>query len=194
MTGKHLPPRYDLEDARTLFLRRKISNLFGLLRRRPARVDESGHAASLELVWMPARAYRFAMTHKGKDVFSWVTVDASFGGFALLGRVKEIVEGNAVPGEVLDPVLDEERTEELAREGVVRYILRTRGAKPSVDDITDRFEYHAPVWVYYYRRAGNKLDLAVLDAYSGDPMGGLVKRAVLDAFIARRRAAKVETT
>jgi len=186
VTGKYLPPRIDLEHARASFLRRKTSNMFGLLRRKPARVDEHGQAVSLELIWMPARAYRFAMIHKGKEVHSWVTVDANFGGFALLGRVKELVDGDPAEGDVLDATLDEARTEELAREGVVRYILRTRGAKPSVNDITDRFAYHAPVWVYYFRRAGNKLDLAVLDAYSGDPMGGLVKRAILNAFIARR--------
>ena len=142
---------------------------------------------------MPAQAYRFAMVHKGKPVQSWVTVDASFGGFALLGRVKELVDG-PLEGEVLAPVLSEERVEELAREGVVRYILRTRGAKPSVDDIQERLSYHAPVWVFYFRRGRTKLDLAVLDAYSGDPMGGLVKGAILDAFIARNRAKLITQT
>lgn len=195
MTPRHLPTRYRLEDIRRLFQRRTLSNLFGWYRHSPVKVDADGQAISLELVWMPARAYRFAMVHKGKEVHSWVTVDASFGGFALLGRVKELAEGAPSEGEVLEATLDEARTEELAREGVVRYILRTRGAKPSVDDIVERFAYHAPVWIYYVRRAGGKMDLAVRDAYSGEPMGGLVKRAILDAFIARRRnAAEAEMT
>ncbi|MBL7650135.1 MAG: hypothetical protein JNK74_28535, partial [Candidatus Hydrogenedentes bacterium] len=139
-----------------------------------------------ELVWMPAFAYQFSMRHGGKQVQSWVSVDASFGGFALLGRVKDLVP-QAPEGEVFPPVLSPEHAETLAREGVVRYILRKRGAKPAVDAITERLSFHFPVWVYYFRTVGGKMDLAVLDAYSGDPMGGLVRRAIVDGFIAKRR-------
>ena len=133
---------------------------------------------------MPVYGFLFNLIYRGKQATAWVSVDASFGGFALLGRVNDIMDG--VPeGEVFPPVITPEAGEILAREGVIRYILRKRGAKPSVDDITQRMTFHTPVWVYYVRTIGGKMDLAVLDAYSGDAMGGLVRRAVVDAFITR---------
>jgi hypothetical protein len=186
VTAKILPARIDVEGALKRFRRRRWGNLFGLWQAPPAKVDEQGQPASLELVWMPVYAYQFNLIYRGKQATSWVSVDASFGGFALLGRVNDIVD-ETPEGEVFPPVLGREAGENLAREGVIRYILRKRGAKPSVDDITDRMTFHTPVWVYYFRTIGGKMDLAVLDAYSGDTMGGLVRRSVVDAFIARSR-------
>lgn len=138
------------------------------------------------MVWMPVYGYLFDLTYKGKQTTAWVSVDASFGGFALLGRVNDIIDGTP-EGEVLSPVLTPEAGEALAREGMIRYILRKRGAKPSADGITDRMTFHTPVWVYYFRTLGGKMDFAVRDAYSGDAMGGLVRRALVDAFIAQSR-------
>lgn len=138
------------------------------------------------MVWLPLYGYQFSLSHRGKQVQSWVSVDASFGGFALFGRVNDIAEGDP-DGERFLPVLSQDDAESLAREGVVRYILRKRGAKPSVDAITGKMDFLAPVWVYYTRTIGGKMDLSVLDAYSGDPMGGLVRRAIVDGFIARSR-------
>lgn len=184
MTSKYLPARISEEAALQRFRRPRFLNLFGLLRARPVREDSNGRPTSLELVWMPLYAYRFSLTHKGKPVESWVSVDASFGGFALLSRIKEVVEGEP-EGAVFPPVLDVEHAEELAREGVVRYILRKRGAKPAVNAITETQCFHTPVWVYYFRSFGNKIDLAILDGYTGDAMGGLMRRAIVEGFIAR---------
>jgi hypothetical protein len=186
VTAKILPARIDVEGAVKRFRRRRWGNLFGLWHAPPAKVDEQGRPASLELVWMPVYGYLFNLNYKGKQPTVWVSVDASFGGFALLGRANDIIEGTP-EGEVFSPVLTQEAGEGLAREGVIRYILRKRGVKPSVDDITDRMTFYTPVWVYYFRSIGGKMDLAVIDAYSGDAMGGLVRRSVVDAFIAKSR-------
>lgn len=186
MTDKILPPRIPVEEALRFFNRRRWGNLFGLVKHKPAKMDEQGRATSLEVVWMPVYAYQFSMLHSGKPLQSWVSVDASFGGFALMGRVNELVDGEP-EGEVFSPLLYPEHCESLAREGVVRYILRKRGAKPSVDDIVARCTFYTPVWVYYFRTIGGQMDLAVQDAYSGDAMGGLVRRSIVEGFIAKSR-------
>jgi hypothetical protein len=187
VTDKILPPRIPVEEALGFFNRRRWGNLFGLVKHKPAKVDGQGHATSIELVWMPVYAYQFSMVHSGKQLQSWVSVDASFGGFALMGRVNELVDGKP-DGEVFPPVLSEGEAEGLAREGVVRYILRKRGVKPNVDDIVARCTFYTPVWVYYFRTIGGQMDLAVQDAYSGDAMGGLVRRSIVEGFIAKSRA------
>lgn len=186
MTGQILPARIDVESALKRFRRRRWGNLFGLMQPRPVRVGDDGRPSSLELIWIPLFAYQFSLSHRGRQIQSWVSVDASFGGFALFGRSGELVT-ETPEGEVFSPVLSPEHAETLAREGVVRYILRKRGAKPSVDAITASKLFYSPVWVYYFRTMDGKIDLAVLDAYSGDPMGGLVRRAVVNGFIAKSR-------
>jgi len=181
-----LPPRISVEEAISRFQRKRWSNLFGKLTPRPAKIDEKGNPSSIEMVWIPVHAFEFSLSHAGKQVKSWVTVDATYGGFALFGRRGELVE-RMPDEESFPPALERAQAEELAREGVVRYILRKRGAKPTVDDITDHLMFYTPVWVYYFRAARGKLNLAVQDAYTGDPMGSQVKGVVLDGFIARRR-------
>ncbi len=186
MTIQYLPARIPAEEALRLFARRRWGNLFGLIRHKPAKVDDHGRATSLEVVWMPVYAYQFSLNHRGKQVQSWVSVDGSFGGFALMGRVNELATGQP-EGELFPTVLSASDAETLAREGVVRYILRKRGAKPNVNDITERKLFLTPVWVYYFRTIGGQMDLAVLDAYSGDTMGGLVRRSIVEGFIAKSR-------
>jgi hypothetical protein len=181
-----LPPRIDRDEAIRRFRRRRSANLFGLWQSRPARLNGNGQPDSLEMVWLPAYGFEFSIDNQGKKVTSWVSIDASFGGFAVMGRVKELVEGS--PAEVIfPPMLTEEQADALAREGVIRFILRKRGAKPAVNDITNSMLFHMPAWVYYFRRSGGRLDLAVSDAYTGDPMGVQVRRAIVDGFIARKR-------
>ncbi len=116
----------------------------------------------------------------------WVSVDASFGGFALFERL-DVLEERAPEGETFDPVLDVSEAEQHARDGLIRYCLRKRGPKPSAVRIEEHCTYHTPIWVYYFRRFGQKIDLAVLDGYTGEKMGGRMRIAVLNAFIERRK-------
>lgn len=183
-----LPARIDANAAARAFWRARASNLFGLLRARPVRRAPDGLPASLELVWMPAYAFRMSLSRGRARSHVWVCVDASFGGFALFER-QDALEDREVAGETFAPVLDVGGAEALAREGFLRYILRRRGAKPVIEAVEETILYHAPVWVYYFRAFGNKIDLAVRDAYSGDPMGGQVRIAVLNAFIRKRSSA-----
>ncbi len=187
MSSLHLPPRYSAEDAAQVFWRPRAKNLFGLLRPRPVKMDEDGRLpGSLELIWMPVYAFRMRLVRGDKTGTLWVSVDASFGGFALFERMDALEEGE-FDGESFEPVLTVPEAERFGRDGVVRYFLRKRGGpKPSDMSVEEHCLYHTPVWVYYFRR-GKKIDLAVLDGYTGERMGSRMRIAVLEAFIRRRQ-------
>ncbi len=181
-----LPLRYGATEAARIFRRPRARNLYGLLRPPPVKVSNEGLPASLELVWMPVYAYEMLLSRASKQIRLWVSVDASYGGFALFERAGELEE-RTPEEEVFEPVLDVHEAERLAREGLVRFLLRRRGAKPDIKGVEQHRLYYTPVWVYYFRRFGQKIDLAVLDGYTGDRMGARIRVAVLDAFIRRRQ-------
>lgn len=182
-----LPPRFDAASALRRFRRRRFLNLYGLIPSRPVRQAPGGAPLSIELVWMPAYAFRFPLNHGGgKRSHAWVCVDASYGGSAIFGRVSALEEQEP-EGECFAPSLDHDAAVDLAREGVLRFILKKRGAKPGVEPFDEELLYYAPVWVYYYRRLGGKIDFAILDGYSGDTMGGRVRQAIINGFIAKRK-------
>jgi len=179
-----LPARIDAASAAKAFQRPRMKNLFGYLTR-PVKRAPDGLPASIELVWMPTYAFRIALSRAGRHSDIWVSVDGSYGGFALFERLGALREEKP-DGEVFPPVLDPQAAEKYAREGLVKYILRKRGPKPNIDSVEEMRLYHTPVWVYYFHRLGKKIDLAVHDAYTGDPMGGNMRIAVLNAFIRRQ--------
>ena len=181
-----LPARYDAESAARIFWRPRATNLYGILRARPVKRSPRGLPASLELVWMPVHIFRMQLSKGEKRSDTWVSVDGSFGGFALFDRLG-VLEERAPDGAVFEPVIEEEAAERIARFETVRYLLRRRGAKPNIDGVAEHRLYYTPVWVYYFRRFGKKIDLAVLDGYTGEKMGGRMRIAVLEAFIRSRK-------
>ena len=190
MTGLFLPLRIPRDEARRLFYRTGIRNLYGLIRRRPAKMGTDGLPASVELLWLPAYAVRFSLSLGEIQSQGWVSVDANFGGFALFERV-DILEEREEKGECLPVILSPDDADKKGRHGLLRYFLRRRGSKPLIGKTEDSLLYYAPVWVYYYRR-GSKIDLKVLDGYTGSPMGGQVRTAIVNAFIAQRKRKQQE--
>lgn len=186
MTVQHLPIRIPRADAMRLFRRRRFLNLYGLLRARPVKRSPEGHPDSIELVWMPAYAIRLALSLGEKRSDTWVSVDASFGGFALFERAGILEEGD-IEEERFPTILSIEEAEPFARQGLLKFFLRRRGTKPLIEDMTDYVLFYQPVWVYYYYRMGKKIDLAVLDGYGGSPMGTQVRVAIVNALIEKRR-------
>lgn len=183
MTSLSLPPRINASEAIRLFGRPRFTNLYGLWPSRPVKRTPDGAPASLERLWMTAYAFRLSLAG-GKS--TWVSVDASFGGFALFERV-DILEEIMPEEEVLPVVIDSAAAEKIARQGLLRFLLRRRGPKPLIKETEEIRPYLAPIWVYYYYRAGRKIDLAVIDGYSGSPMGGQVRAAIIAAFIQKRK-------
>lgn len=182
----YLPGRIGAAEAVRLFLKPRFGNGFGLWRARPVKTTPEGLPASVERVWMPAYAFRLALSRGDKHSSTWVSVDASFGGFALFERVRVLEEGEP-EGACFPPVLEQDNAETLARRGLLRYVLRKRGAKPLIEATEEILFYYAPVWVFYFYRSGRKIDLAILDGYTGGPMGGQMRAAIVNAFIRKRR-------
>jgi hypothetical protein len=185
VNGLFLPLRISSAEARGIFYRSSIKNLFGLIRRRPVSLGADGLPSSVELLWLPAYAIRLELSLGETKSEGWVSVDANFGGFSLFERV-DILEDREETGDCLPLILSQEEADKKGRHGLLRYFLRRRGSKPLIGETLEYLIYHAPVWVYYYRK-GRKIDLKVLDGYSGTPMGGQVRVAIVNAFIARRR-------
>lgn len=185
MNALFLPLRIPLEEARKTFYRSSIKNLFGLFRRRPVSLGSDGLPSSVELLWLPAYAIRLALSLGETKSEGWVSVDANFGGFSLFERV-DILEEREEAGDCLPLLLSPEEADKKGRQGLLRYFLRRRGSKPLIGETLDYLIYFAPVWVYYYRK-GRKIDIKVFDGYTGTPMGGQVRVAIVNAFIARRR-------
>lgn len=167
-------------------------NLFGLLRCRPVKRSPEGLPDSIELVWMPAYAIRLALSKGAKHGDTWVAVDASFGGFSLFER-EGILEEGMLEEECFPVIIGVDEAKNIARQGLLRYVMRRRGSKPLIDGVEEVCSYYQPVWVYYYYRLGRKIDLAVLDGYAGSPMGPQVRVAIVNALIEKRKVAVPES-
>lgn len=186
MTSVHLPLRIPRLDAACLFYRRRFLNLYGLLRYRPVKRSHSGVPDSVELLWMPAYAIRLSLSQGEKRADTWVSVDASFGGFALFER-EGVLEEGILEEERFPFIISEEDAQTFARQGLLKYVLRRRGSKPLIEGVQEVSPYYQPVWVYYYYRLGRKIDLAVLDGYTGSPMGTQMRIAIVNELIRKRK-------
>ena len=192
MTLTALPARIDAQAAARAFMRPRWGNLFGLFAHRgiilPDQPRKIGALPRLERVWMPAYAIKLALTSRRGNSSTWVSVDASTGAFALFERATELESRDSLE-ETLDPALDEASAIEAGRHGLLQYLLRRRGQgdKPVVESVAEIRLYFAPVWILYYRRRRRRIDLTLLDGYTGNPMGSRAKQAVVNAFVARHK-------
>ncbi len=186
-----LPPRISGEEAAQHFARPRFGNVYGLLAK-PIRVAATGDPGSrvtpfVERLWMPAFAVRLRTMARGKNEWVWTAVDAWADDFSLFERIEQLTP--CEPAEdAFPPLLDEVQAAERARKGLLQYILRRRGQtnKPVIEDVEAVQLYYYPLWVLYYRRRG-RIDLKVLDGYTGKPAGAKLRAAVVAAFIEARK-------
>ena len=119
----------------------------------------------------------------------WTSVEGMSGEFTLLDCVDDLVPG--IPDDNwFPPAFNEERAAELARKGLLKYVMAQRGQinKPLVDAVEETRLYHFPVWILYYRRQGRFLDIKVLDGRTGKSAGAKMRVAVLNALVAAKRS------
>ena len=193
MTSLCLPARIGGEQAARHFSRPRLRNLFGLLVR-PAHVASPSDPTTrippfVERLWMSAYAVCLHAVSNQGDRQVWTSVEGISGEFTLLDCVDDLVPG--IPDDNwFPPAFNEERAAELARKGLLKYVMAQRGQlnKPVVDAVVETRLYHFPIWVYYFRRQGRFLDIKVLDARTGKSAGAKMRVAVLNAFVAAKRS------
>ena len=95
-------------------------------------------------------------------------------------------EGDTFPGGLAGA-----EAEKVDGEGLVKVILRrrSRAGKPLPPKTLRAELLSYPYWVYYYQRRPGLIDIKVLDAATGRPVGNKIKLGVLDAFKAAAKSA-----
>lgn len=164
----------------------RLHRLFSIFR--PTNSDTSWPRA--KLVWMPSYLITIRLESKQGPGEVTCNVDACSGSFALFQMHDAILDGEA-EGETFPALLDEAAAEKVAREELVKVILRrrSRAGKP-LPTKTLRVELLSyPYWVYYYQRRPGLIDIKVLDAATGRPVGNKIKLGILDAFKAAAKSA-----
>ena len=193
MTFLSLPARIGGDQAARHFARPRFANLYGLLVR-PVHVARKSDPPSrvppfVERLWMPAYAVRLRTTSSKGERSVWTTVEAVCGEVSLLESVGELSPLDT--GEdCFPPGIGEPEAVELARKGLLRYVMTRRGQfdKPVTDEVEEIRLYHFPVWVYYYRRRRKYLDLKVLDGCTGKASGAKMRVAVINALVAAKKS------
>jgi len=186
-----LPARVAGDQVARHFSRPRFRNLYGLLAR-PVRVAAAGTPSSrvppfVERLWLPAYAVCLRATIRDNQKSVWASVEGVSGEFALLDCLDELVP-RELDEDWFPPAISETQAAELARKGMLRYVMAQRGQwnKPTVDAVEEIRSYYFAVWVYYYRRRKH-LDLKVLDGYTGKSAGAKMRVSVINALIAAKQ-------
>jgi hypothetical protein len=188
-----LPARIAGEQAARYFSRPGIGNLYGLLLRRVHIAPASRILPFVERLWLPAYAVRLHTASRETQMSVWTTVEGISGEFTMLECAGDLVD-QELAEDCFPSSIDEEHAVELARKGMLRYVMAQRGQlnKPTVDAVEEVRPYHFAVWVYYYRRRRKFIDLKVLDAYTGKSAGAKMRVSVVNALVAAKRQREPE--
>jgi len=192
---KYLQPRVTEAAAIRFFQRRRLGNLWGLLRQPKAATSDSTSSDRripyAELVWLPYYIVRIALRSALGESETTVSVESYSGSFALFETQAEIVDGMP-DGEIFRPRLDENEAARIARKGLLAVIMRQRSGRkrPVPGEVVNVELLQYPFWVYYYERRRERLDIRVLDAVTGSKPGPSIRASLLNSFAAAQRDAQ----
>jgi len=138
---------------------------------------------------MPAYGVCLHAVSSQGDRRVWTSIEAVCGEFSLFEGIDELAPREP-DGDWFPPAISETQAAELARKGLLKYVISQRGQlnKPVVDAVEETRLYHFPIWVFYFRRQGRFLDIKVLDARTGKSAGAKMRVAVLNALVAAKRS------
>jgi hypothetical protein len=189
---KFIEPRIDHNAALRTFERRRLANLWGLLRRRHSTRSNAGSRERrlpfAEPAWLPYYIIPIKVSSSRGESQITVSVEAYSGAFAIFQMHADIVDGE-VDGETFPPRLTEEEAARIGQKELLATIMRqrSRGQKPVPGAVISVDVLHYPFWVYYYERRPGFLDIKVLDAATGSKPGGKTRIALIEAFSAASR-------
>jgi hypothetical protein len=140
----------------------------------------------MEAVWLPYFRVTVETHRKGKTE----TVDALIGGHDSSFTIFDWSTTQPDPSndrQPFDAAIDEAQAEHIARQGLVRFVMRSPGwgAKPTIGRTTSVTQIHYPFWVYYFERRRGTIDVKLLDALTGQHTGTKAKVAFLAAITAK---------
>ena len=184
---KYVQPRLSEAAAISFFERRRLGNLWGLLRQPRSTTRNSNRPERripyAELVCLPYYIIRIRLRSARVESEITVSVEGYSGSFAIFRTHADIVDGER-QGETFRPRLEEEDAIRIARKELLAAIMRRRGGreKPVPHDVLNVELLQYPFWVYYYERRRARLDIRVLDAVTGSKPGQSVRASLLTAF------------
>tara|TARA_R110002096_G_scaffold118243_1_gene256041 strand:- start:74 stop:679 length:606 start_codon:yes stop_codon:yes gene_type:complete len=154
------------------------------------KADGAGKALPYtEKIWFPYHIYTFEMNSRKGPGQLEASVESWSGAFAIFQLSEHLLEGEPESGERFEPRLSIEECEPLARDNLIHTIMRQRsrlGGKPVPGDIVGRETILYPLWIYYFARKRDIIDIKVVDGVTGRPNGHRTRAGVLDAFLAKR--------
>jgi hypothetical protein len=192
---KYLEPRVAEAAALRFFERRRLGNLWGLLRQpRAAKKNPTCSERRIpyaELVWLPYYIIRIRLRSARSESETTVSVEGYSGSFAMFQRKADIVDGEP-KGETFHPRLDENEAARIARKELLAVIMRQRSGrkKPVPGEVVSVELLQYPFWVYYYERRRERLDIRVLDAVTRSKPGPSIRASLLNAFAAAEQDAQ----
>ncbi len=157
--------------------------------RRDSAGPETRRLPYTEKIWFPYHIFTFEMTSRKDPGVMQVSVEAWSGAFAIFQLGEHLSESPIPEGEVFSPKLSIESCEPLARDNLIHTIMRQRsriGGKPVPGDIIERETIHYPLWVFYYARKKDVIDIKLVDGMSGRQSGHRTRSGVLEAFVAKK--------
>ena len=141
-------------------------------------------------IWFPYHIYTFEMTSRKDPGIMQVSVESWSGAFAIFQLAEHLRDSLPDDGEIFAPKLSIEDCEPHARDNLIHTIMRQRsrfGGKPVPGDIIERETILYPLWVFYYARKSNVIDVKLVDGMSGRQSGHRTRSGVLEAFVAKKQ-------
>lgn len=183
---KFIAPRVEESQARALAekaTRRWILRLeraFSLL---PGRKAPAG-LPRMELIWMPSHVYELSLLFPTGPAPLTFSVDAHTGAFALF-QMHDWLEEGVPAGATFPPLLDVIEAERIGRRELVSLLLRQRGRQQRAvpQPTVSTYLVHFPLWIYYYARLRDRLDIIAIDAVTGGRAASRQRAGILNAFM-----------
>ncbi len=190
---RYIPLRYSKNDTKLrlkvpYFYRYRIpfSKWFYSLLGRTSTLPLS-NLPKYELIAWPLYIVRFFL-QSGKDKTQeiFIAVDAWAKTIARFERMQEIQEKPCSDFDlIIYPHISLDEVKSISRYGLIQQLLRQRRLQPAPETVIPEIILliYTPLWVCYFARTMQSLDVRLLDAYSGEKMGAQIRSAFLNALI-----------